>query len=85
MLRYIAEKSLQERLGRREGIQAVVDDFYERLLADEELSCFFENADMEKLRRTQTDFLCEAASGPETYDTEPVREAHLHVPSSPHI
>jgi hemoglobin len=71
---------LYERLGGRDGIRAVVDEFYDRLLADEELGPFFEGADMGKLRRTQTDFLCEAAGGPETYDAEPVREAHLHVP-----
>jgi hemoglobin len=38
---------------------------------------------VERLPRTQTDFLCEAAGGPETYDAEPVREAHLHVPFEP--
>jgi hemoglobin len=38
---------------------------------------------MERLRKTQTDFLCEAAGGPETYDAAPVREAHLHVPFTP--
>lgn len=77
------EGTLYERLGGREAIRAVVDDFYDRLLADEELGPFFETANMERLRRTQTDFLCEAAGGPETYDAEPVREAHLHVPFTP--
>jgi len=79
----MSDQTLYERLGEREGIRAVVDDFYDRLLADNELGPFFETADMEKLRRTQTDFLCEAAGGPETYDAEPVREAHLHVPFTP--
>jgi hemoglobin len=79
----MAETTLYDRLGERDGIRAVVDEFYDRLLADEELGPFFESADMEKLRRTQTDFLCEAAGGPETYDAEPVREAHLHVPFTP--
>ena len=79
----MTEQTLYERLGEQEGIRAVVDDFYDRLLEDEELGEFFETADMEKLRRTQTDFLCEAAGGPETYDAEPVREAHLHVPFTP--
>jgi len=77
------EKNLYERLGEQEGIRAVVDDFYDRLLADDDLGPFFENADMEKLRQTQTDFLCEAAGGPETYDAEPVREAHIHIPFTP--
>lgn len=77
------EQNLYERLGEREGIRAMVDDFYDRLLADDDLGPFFESADMEKLRQTQTDFLCEAAGGPETYDAEPVREAHLHIPFTP--
>ncbi|MFB6219525.1 MAG: group 1 truncated hemoglobin [Halobacteriaceae archaeon] len=75
--------SLYERLGEREGIRAVVDDFYDRLVEDDQLGPYFEGADMEKLRRTQTDFLCEAAGGPETYDAEPVREAHLHLDFTP--
>lgn len=76
-------ETLYERLGEREGIRAVVDDFYDRLLADEDLGPFFEGSDLEMLRRTQTDFLCEAAGGPETYDAAPMREAHLHVPFDP--
>jgi len=75
--------NLYERLGEREGIRAVVDDFYDRLVEDETLGPFFEGSDMELLRRTQTDFLCEAAGGPETYDAAPVREAHLDVPFEP--
>ncbi|MFC6864360.1 truncated hemoglobin [Halomicroarcula sp. GCM10025817] len=79
----MSEQTLYERLGEREGIRAVVDDFYDRLVEDDDLGPFFESADMELLRRTQTDFLCEAAGGPETYDATPVREAHLHVPFTP--
>lgn len=80
------EQALYDRLGGRQGIRAVVDDFYDRLLDDDELGPFFETADMQKLRTTQTDFLCAAAGGPETYDAKPVREAHLHVPfTSEHI
>ncbi|WP_311173183.1 truncated hemoglobin [Halobellus ordinarius] len=76
----MTKETLYERLGGRDGISAVVDEFYDRLVEDESLGPFFEDADLERLRRTQTDFLCEAAGGPETYDAEPVREAHLHVP-----
>ena len=79
----MSEQTLYDRLGGHDGIRAVVDDFYDRLVEDEELGPFFEEADMDLLRRTQTDFLCEAAGGPETYDAAPVREAHLHVPFTP--
>jgi hemoglobin len=79
----MSEQTLYERLGGHEGIRAVVDDFYDRLVADEEIGPFFEGSDMELLRRTQTDFLCEAAGGPETYDAAPIEEAHRHVPFTP--
>jgi len=74
---------LYDRLGGQEGIRAVVDDFYDALVEDSELGAFFKRADLEKLRRTQTQFLCEASGGPETYDAEPVGEAHSHVPFEP--
>jgi len=79
----MAQETLYERLGGHDGIRAVVDDFYDRLLADDDIGPFFQGADLEKLRATQTDFLCEAAGGPETYDAEPVREAHIDVPFTP--
>lgn len=79
----MTERTLYDRLGGHDGIRAVVDDFYDRLVADEEIGPFFEGSNMELLRRTQTDFLCEAAGGPETYDAAPIREAHRHVPFTP--
>ena len=79
----MSERTLYERLGGHDGIRAVVDDFYDRLVDDEAIGPFFQGSDMELLRRTQTDFLCEAAGGPETYDAAPIREAHLHVPFTP--
>lgn len=79
----MSEPTLYARLGGRDAIRAVVDDFYDRLVADPELGPFFEDADLEHLRRTQTDFLCEATGGPETYDGPSVREAHLDVPFEP--
>lgn len=72
-----------ERLGGRKGIRAVVNDFYETLTEDDELSGFFEDADVGRLKDAQTEFLCEAAGGPESYDGEAVREAHVDVPLEP--
>jgi len=74
---------LYDRLGGEAAIRAVVDDFYDRLVADPELGPFFDDADLEHLRETQTDFLCEVAGGPQTYDGPPVKEAHLDVPFEP--
>lgn len=76
----MSSETLYERLGGHDGISAVVDEFYDTLVADDEIGPLFENADMAELRRTQTDFLCEAAGGPERYDGPPIRDAHAHVP-----
>jgi len=75
-----ADETLYERLGGREAIRAVVDDFYARLLADDELGPFFADTDMESLKEHQTDYLCEAAGGPAEYTGPDIRAAHLHVP-----
>ncbi|AGN01897.1 globin [Salinarchaeum sp. Harcht-Bsk1] len=79
----MTEETLYDRLGGQDAIAAVVDDFYDRLVADPDLGPFFDDADLERLRETQTDFLCEAAGGPETYDGPSVRDAHLEVPFEP--
>jgi len=79
----MSENRLYDRLGGRDGIRAVVDEFYDRLVEDEMLGPMFEDADLEHLRETQTLFLCEAAGGPETYEGPSVREAHRDVPLEP--
>jgi hemoglobin len=79
----MSSETLYDRLGGYDGISAVVDEFYDSLLADGDIGPLFANADMAELRRTQTEFLCEAAGGPERYDGPPIREAHAHVPFTP--
>lgn len=76
----MADDSLYDRLGRREGIAAVVEAFYDRVLADELLAPLFADSDVQRLRELLTDFVCDAAGGPESYDGPPVRAGHLHVP-----
>ena len=79
----MTEDTLYDRLGGHGAISAVVDNFYDRLVADPDLGPFFEGADLDRLRETQTDFLCEAAGGPQTYDGPSIENAHLDVPFEP--
>src|SRR6056297_148811 len=79
----MTEDTLYDRLGGHDAISAVVDDFYDRLVADPDLGPFFADADLDRLRKTQTDFLCEAAGGPQTYDGPSIEDAHLDVPFEP--
>ncbi len=71
--------TLYERLGGEDSIAAVVDSFYERVLADERVAHFFEDTDMQKQRAHQTQFLSSIAGGPVTYTGTEMDEAHEHL------
>lgn len=47
-------ETLYDRLGGRDAIAAVVDRFYDRMLADETVAHFFEDVDMQRQRAHQT-------------------------------
>ena len=47
----MAEKSLYERLGGKEAITAVVDDFVGRVAADKRINGFFAKANISRLDR----------------------------------
>eukprot|EP01060_Flectonema_neradi_P000127 TRINITY_DN100_c0_g1_i12.p1 TRINITY_DN100_c0_g1~~TRINITY_DN100_c0_g1_i12.p1 ORF type:complete len:138 (+),score=49.22 TRINITY_DN100_c0_g1_i12:170-583(+) len=69
-------KSLYERLGGAPAVDAAVDQFYEKVLADERVNFFFKNTDMKKQRRVQKSFLTFAFGGPKTYSGVGMRKAH---------
>ncbi|MFB6178506.1 MAG: truncated hemoglobin [Halorientalis sp.] len=77
------DHTLYDRLGGRDAIRAVVDEFYGRVLADDELGPFFADTDMASLKEHQTEYLCDAAGGPAEYTGPSVRDAHLDVPFTP--
>lgn len=74
-----SESALYERLGGRTAIETVVDRFYECVLADESLASFFEDTDIDRLKRHQKMFLRYATGGVETYDGRSMREAHADM------
>lgn len=69
--------SLYERLGGEAAIDAAVDVFYTKVLADDLLKPFFEHTDMEKQHRMQKAFLTMAFGGPGNYSGRGMREAHV--------
>jgi hemoglobin len=71
--------SLYDRLGGRDVLSDAVDDFYDRVLADERLAHYFDDVDMAEQRRHQTTFLVFATGGPASYDGESMRTAHDHL------
>jgi len=74
----MAETVYQE-IGGREAVEAVVDDFYDRVLADERLVEYFEGMDMGELRSHQVQFISAVVGGPVDYDGRDMRAAHDHL------
>lgn len=68
--------SLYERLGGEGAIAALVDAFYERVLADPLLSPFFAGIEEGRLRRMQREFFAAALGGPIGYSGRPLRAIH---------
>ena len=70
------QESLFDRIGGEAGISGLIDAFYERVLADQELAPFFKDTDPEKLRAMQKEFFSEALGGPLFYSGRSMREVH---------
>jgi hemoglobin len=59
-----------------ESITAVVEDFRDRVAADDRINSKFARTDLARLRRMLIDQVCEAAGGPCTYSGRGMKEAH---------
>lgn len=71
--------TLYEQLGGEPAVNAAVDIFYRKVLADERINRFFENVDMEKQAAKQKAFLTMAFGGPHHYTGEDMRKGHAHL------
>ena len=70
--------SLFERIGGEPAIDAAVDIFYKKVLADDRIKGFFSGIDMEKQIQKQKSFLTFAFGGPSPYQVvacEPLTKA----------
>ncbi|WP_317932624.1 group 1 truncated hemoglobin [Halioxenophilus sp. WMMB6] len=73
------EKSVFEKLGGAAAIDAAVDIFYRKVLADDRISHFFDSVDMANQHAKQKAFLTMAFGGPNAYTGKDMREAHKHL------
>ncbi len=73
------QPSLFERLGGEDAVNAAVDIFYRKVLADDRVNKFFEGVDMEKQAAKQKAFLTMAFGGPNNYTGEDMRKGHAHL------
>lgn len=72
----MAEKSLYERLGGKEAITAVVDDFVGRVAADNRINGFFAKANIPRLKTQLVNQICEASGGPCKYTGADMKTVH---------
>jgi hemoglobin len=68
--------SLYERLGGKEAITAVVEDFVGRCAGDTRINAKFARSDVPRLKTMLIDQVCEAAGGPCTYSGRSMKETH---------
>ena len=70
------EKSVYEELGGEAAIDAVVDSFYIKVLADPLVNGFFKDIDISKQGKKQKNFIAFATGGPNKYEGRDMRKAH---------
>lgn len=71
--------SLYDELGGAAALDAVVDSFYRKVLADDRIARFFEGVDMERQAAKQKAFLTMVTGGPAHYTGKDMRTGHAHL------
>jgi hemoglobin len=68
--------AIYDKIGGHEALEIVVEDFYGRVLADDQLSGFFTGTNMSRLKGKQVEFFAAALGGPEPYTGAPMKQVH---------
>lgn len=71
--------TLYEKIGGKDAIDAAVDLFYQKVLADDRIKHFFSQTDMEKQANHQKKFLTFAFGGPAEYLGRTMKAAHQRL------
>src|SRR5215813_5832552 len=75
-VRTVDNRSLYDRLGGKDSITAVVDDFVARVAADNRINRFFAHANVARLKQMLVDQICQASGGPCNYTGRDMKAAH---------
>jgi len=71
--------TLFDKIGGEAAVNAAVDIFYRKVLADDRINSFFDGVDMDKQAAKQKAFLTMAFGGPNNYTGEDMRRGHAHL------
>ncbi|HHJ80105.1 MAG TPA: group 1 truncated hemoglobin [Candidatus Tenderia electrophaga] len=72
-------ESLFDRIGGEAAVDAAVDLFYRKVLADDRINGWFDGTDMARQHAKQKTFLTMAFGGPSNYTGMDMREGHAHL------
>ena len=72
----VAARSLYDRLGGKEAITVVIDDFVANVAADKRINARFAKTNIPHLKQMLVDQVCQATGGPCTYTGKSMRDAH---------
>jgi len=69
-------ETIYDQIGGQAAVDAAVDIFYRKVLADPQISSFFDDTDMDGQRVKQKAFLTMVFGGPNSYTGKDLRSAH---------
>ena len=75
----MSDTSLYAQIGGEAAVQAAVERFYEKVLADPMLEHFFVRVDVKRLKDHQFAFLSQALGGPKKYSGATMSVAHARL------
>jgi hemoglobin len=70
------DMTLYTEIGGEQAIGAALDLFYHKVLADPQVSVYFDGLDVEEIKKKQRAFLAMAFGGPSAYTGRDLRSAH---------
>src|SRR5947209_12116529 len=68
--------SLYEKIGGQDALEVIVEDFYCRVLDDDQLAGFYAGSNMRCVKARQVEFLSSVLDGPGPYTGSPMRQVH---------
>jgi hemoglobin len=71
--------TIYEELGGAAAVDAAVDIFYRKMLADDRVAKYFDDVDMDRQAAKQKAFLTMVLGGPSHYTGLDMRKAHAHL------
>ena len=78
-MKQVKEKTIYQQLGGKKAIDAAVEIFYDKVMADESINHFFVGTDWERQKGKQKAFLAKAFGGAVKYTGKNLQDAHAHL------